>query len=536
VEPESFQPGTEKIERPTILFVAGLTQSEEYKGLKILLHALQAIKNSIPDVNLLVVGDGDKKNFYESYAKELGLEDSVEFRGKLDRQALAKLYQKANVFTLPSLNESFGMVALEAMACGIPVVASNVGGLPSLVDNDKTGFLIEPGNIAELSEKLTKLLSDKKMAAEFGTAGRKKAIADFNWDFRAAQYDRIYRESLVGETNLSAFTSSAPRTPISEDLTVVVLTYNSASTIRLSLDSLINQENKNFKVLIVDDDSTDETLSIIDAYKINKKLNIDVIRNGAHSISRGRNIGIAAAKTDFMAFLDSDDYADSHWTEAILNTFRTHPEIALISGPLLPTAHEVTGRAIATNDATIRKLFGKGIMLFCTANSAINKKILKPKYFFDEDFIYAEDLEMASRIQRSYKWLFVPEMQIHQTSREDFNHYASQMYRYGRWKIYYSFVARDYRFLDFIPLTIGILSIIAALLWMSWIPLLAIFALSLLEAVFVSIIMPDNFIVSIFTFPAWIVKNCAWSLGVAMAIVTLSTDKKMRTSLLQKRA
>jgi glycosyltransferase involved in cell wall biosynthesis len=317
-------------------------------------------------------------------------------------------------------------------------------------------------------------------------------------------------------------------------LTVVILTYNSSHTMAACLDSLVKQENQDFCVNIVDDDSTDDTLLITNAYS--SKLTISILKNGSHKISKGRNIGISAARTGFVAFLDSDDYADSHWTEAIISTFTNKPQTALLSGPIIFTAQSASGKAIATNDGVIRRLFSRRVEQFSTANSAFNKNILATEILFDEDFTYAEDLEIASRIQDQYEWIFVPEMKINQTSRGTMAGYALQMYRYGRWKIYYGFVANAFRPLDFIPLLIGLGSIVASLFFFSWIPLLTLVIFSLCESLFVIAVTRKEPLVSMLTFPAWIIKNCAWSLGVALGLITLLSDSRLRKRFQNKRS
>lgn len=135
-------------------------------------------------------------------------------------------------------------------------------------------------------------------------------------------------------------------------LTVVILTYNSAATIGACLESLVGQKYQDFDVVVVDDDSTDDTLPIVGGYS--SSLPLLVVRNGSHIIPRGRNIGIAASKTDLIAFVDSDDSAEPGWTKTIIETFQQNPGIAMISGDLVQAYRTTTARAIAMNDDAIR--------------------------------------------------------------------------------------------------------------------------------------------------------------------------------------
>jgi glycosyltransferase involved in cell wall biosynthesis len=310
-------------------------------------------------------------------------------------------------------------------------------------------------------------------------------------------------------------------------LTVIVLTYNCATTIGACLDSLVEQDHQDFEVLIVDDDSTDETMSILSEY--DSLLRLTVLKNGSHVIPRGRNIGIANSQTDLVAFVDSDDSVARDWTRVIVETFDEDPEVALLSGYLVPAHRSSAAHAISLNDAAIRDLFGKNEMLFCAGNCAMNRKILTDVYF-DEDFGAGEDLELWSRITKQYRWIHVPAMKVYRYSRETFSQYAKQMYRYGLMKQYFGFVTRRYRWLDFIPLSLLVVGILGSLLLQSWWSLLLLLVLpfSLLEALFVIIYQRCPARIAPLTFVAWIVKNLSWSCGIGRGLVALAVDSDTR--------
>src|ERR1700753_3604978 len=144
------------------------------------------------------------------------------------------------------------------------------------------------------------------------------------------------------------------------ELTVVVLTYNSADSIGACLEALATQVYSDFDLGIVDDDSTDETLSVVPDYTA--RIKISVVRNGAHCIPRGRNLGIDAARGDVVAFVDSDDYPAPEWTQVIVATFRLSPDTAILGGPLRPSWRSNVAHAIALNDHAIRRLFLGGVL------------------------------------------------------------------------------------------------------------------------------------------------------------------------------
>lgn len=309
------------------------------------------------------------------------------------------------------------------------------------------------------------------------------------------------------------------------DLTVVILTYNSAATIEECLDSLVKQSYQDFDVIVVDDDSTDETLSIVSEYS--SRLRLSITKNGSHNISRGRNIGLNCAQTNIVAFVDSDDCAAPEWTQAIVDTFHEYPETALLGGMILPAYRSKVAQAIALNDYAIRRLFLSGVLQFCGGNSAINRKALHHAYF-DEDFKFAEDLELAARVTGPGAKRYVPEMAIYQHSRETFYQYAKQMYRYGFMKVWLSLALRSFRWLDFVPMALLAAGAVAALSLGTWWPLLLNLPFALAEATFVVCYQRCPPRIAALTFPAWLVKNVSWTIGMGHGLVALAIDGDTR--------
>lgn len=145
------------LEGSTILFVGNLI---EIKGVNFLIEALNEIYKE-EKINCIVIGDGPQKDKLKEQVRGLSLKDNVIFEGYKDYKELPIWYSAADIFVLPSLREGFGLVALEAMACGTPVVVSNVGGLPEFVTENYNGWLIEPGNVHELVKKLKIAIKEK---------------------------------------------------------------------------------------------------------------------------------------------------------------------------------------------------------------------------------------------------------------------------------------------------------------------------------------------------------------------------------------
>jgi N-acetyl-alpha-D-glucosaminyl L-malate synthase BshA len=141
---------------------------------------------------LVMVGDGPDAAGAAALAADLGVSDDVVFVGKQPR--IVDYLSTADVLLLPSETESFGLVALEAMSCLVPVVASRVGGLPEVVEEGVTGFLAEIGDVDRMAEAAVAILSDDALAARMGAAGRASAVANFTTDAVIPQYLDYYRE------------------------------------------------------------------------------------------------------------------------------------------------------------------------------------------------------------------------------------------------------------------------------------------------------------------------------------------------------
>ncbi|RNB81663.1 N-acetyl-alpha-D-glucosaminyl L-malate synthase BshA [Brevibacillus fluminis] len=145
---------------------------------------------------LLLIGEGPDTAIARQMLKEYGLENEACFLGK--QEDVAEVLSMADVMLLPSEKESFGLVALEAMACGVPVVATNVGGLPEVIVDGETGFLCELGDVEGLAEKTVKLLKDEALYERFARTGVERSCKTFCHETITTQYEELY-EKLLGE-------------------------------------------------------------------------------------------------------------------------------------------------------------------------------------------------------------------------------------------------------------------------------------------------------------------------------------------------
>ncbi len=198
IELEHFHPRVSPIKKYcdgklNILFVGRL---EKRKGLGYLLKAYQQVKKEVPDSRLIVVGPGTRlRNKYEKYVRQNDLKN-VEFVGHVSYDELPRYYQTADVFCSPATGrESFGIVLLEAMALGKPIVASRIDGYSSVVTSGVEGLLVPPRDDIMLAQALTSLLTDKPLRQRMGDSGRLKA-KEYDWEQIARRVCEYYKECL----------------------------------------------------------------------------------------------------------------------------------------------------------------------------------------------------------------------------------------------------------------------------------------------------------------------------------------------------
>jgi len=177
-------------------------------GEKILMHAsnfrpvkrvtdvvriFATIREQIP-VKLLLVGEGPERLFVQQLVKELQLSEDVLFLG--EQEYIGQLMNCADLFFLPSEQESFGLVALEAQSCGVPVIGAETGGLPEVVETGKTGFLLPVGDISGMAQKSLELLSKDDQYEAFQKEARKRVLDYFDSQSIIPQYEAFYEEIL----------------------------------------------------------------------------------------------------------------------------------------------------------------------------------------------------------------------------------------------------------------------------------------------------------------------------------------------------
>ena len=205
VDPEEFKPVAETDREggrrrfglgsePCVLFVGSLIPR---KGLPFLIEAAEKIVKEYSETKFVIVGEGPLKNRLLSNLETANLSGNFTFLGNVKEDMLPTLYNCADVFALPSIQEGQGIVLLEAQASAKPVVAFDVGGVNEAVRNGETGLLVKRGSSEELADALLKLLSDKALREKMGANGRRFVTENFTWDICAQKMLNVYHEALA---------------------------------------------------------------------------------------------------------------------------------------------------------------------------------------------------------------------------------------------------------------------------------------------------------------------------------------------------
>lgn len=210
-------PGTDKVNFKTSVSESNSIDKLELKGKKVLLTAsrLVAKKNhenvlkalpsmirEIPNLIYLIIGKGEEEKRLIKLTKDLDLEKYVKFVGYVEPKDISRYYNICDVFVMPSKTvdidyESFGIVYVEANACGKPVIAGRSGGVEDAVVDGVTGLLVDPDNIEEISQAIIRLLTDQEYARELGENGRRRVERELNWTTVGRKIEEILKETAM---------------------------------------------------------------------------------------------------------------------------------------------------------------------------------------------------------------------------------------------------------------------------------------------------------------------------------------------------
>jgi glycosyltransferase involved in cell wall biosynthesis len=168
----------------------------ERKGIDVLINAFAQAGNLLQSSStLIIIGTGFDEDKLRNLASKLGITNNVRFLGH--SREVVKYYQASDIFVLPSYAEGMPNSLLEAMACGLPVIASRIGGVVDVVEDGKSGILVEPGDVSGLASAMVRLLKDAELRQRLGAEARKRIVEGFSIDRIAEEYIKLYGELIA---------------------------------------------------------------------------------------------------------------------------------------------------------------------------------------------------------------------------------------------------------------------------------------------------------------------------------------------------
>lgn len=174
------------------MIIGIVARLSDVKGINYLIEAMPIILTKIHHIKLLIVGRGKEEEYLEKMVKNLSLQDNVMFI-KSENQSVSML-SIFDIFVLPSVQEGLGLSAIEAQACGIPVIATKVGGLPALIQHEKTGLLIESKNPQAIANAVLRLIADKKLCSEMVDEAKKSVAKHYSAEKMVDAVESVYTE------------------------------------------------------------------------------------------------------------------------------------------------------------------------------------------------------------------------------------------------------------------------------------------------------------------------------------------------------
>lgn len=185
--------------KPSILTVGRITTSEFYKGHNYVIKAMPALLKQFPNLTYNIVGDGNGRAALESLAAEIGVTHAVRFHGTVSDAELRHQYENASLFIMPSRNEGFGFVFIEAMVQAIPAIGGNIDATPEVIVNGETGYLINPFSVDEIVGAISCILSDPDRRQRMGHAAMKHVKENFSF----AQFEKTLLKYLAEFENIA---------------------------------------------------------------------------------------------------------------------------------------------------------------------------------------------------------------------------------------------------------------------------------------------------------------------------------------------
>ncbi|MEK7631451.1 MAG: glycosyltransferase [Patescibacteria group bacterium] len=279
------------------------------KGHVLAIDAVASLAQKYPNLHYLIVGRGAEETHIRTRIAKHHLEQRIHVLNNVEDTNT--VYAAADLFVFPSFEgkrgdvEGFGLVSVEAQAHGLPVIASNTGGIPETINPGITGELVEPGEADEIAKAIEPFLKDPFRLQRYSDRARKFAKEQFSWETRRKRIAELLQH-----------VTTVPKVKVS----VVIPAFNSAKTLATTLNGLNAQTLKPNEIVVVDDGSKDDTSEIA------KKFSVQLIRQENRGAPAARNAGFAKTTGDFVLYCDADVQLQPNMLENMARALLLHPE------------------------------------------------------------------------------------------------------------------------------------------------------------------------------------------------------------------
>jgi glycosyltransferase involved in cell wall biosynthesis len=320
-----------------------VSRIEPKKGLVYLVEAVRHLRDRNLNVEAHIIGGVDNNVVCREYAyqlekkiQDLGLSEIVHLEGTRTQKEVQQFLARGHLFVAPFIETDSGdkdgipTSLLEAMASGLPIIATDAGSIQEVLTNELDGRILEQRNPEALAEALKELLLDREKRRAFGAQAAETIRTQF--DVRVSEqifHDRVRR--LLNRTNKQKdFTQDG-----SQLISVITIFFNAEKYMAEAVESVLAQTYRNWELLLVDDGSTDGSTEIAMEYVKQFPDKIRYVQHENHQnrgMSATRNLGVSNAKGKYIAFLDSDDVWLPHKLEQQLKILQTHPEAVMVYG------------------------------------------------------------------------------------------------------------------------------------------------------------------------------------------------------------
>ncbi len=194
IDIENFKPGNTEKDGKEIVIMPGASRITARKGLRYLIEAIKKLSAKYPGISLKLIGDGNERKNLELLAEKLNIKEKIEFVGAVPHEKVLEYYQQADIFVLPSLNEGMSNSMLEALAVGLPLIATDTGGTREIIDENENGFIVRMKDSQDITDKLEKLILSPELRKKMGETSRRIA-EKMSWKGVAEDYQSLYKKT-----------------------------------------------------------------------------------------------------------------------------------------------------------------------------------------------------------------------------------------------------------------------------------------------------------------------------------------------------